>query len=442
MSRHARFIVPTILLLLLLTSAALAGTVTTIHAFDGTDGDLPYDRVISDSSGNLYGVTHGGGTLGFGVVFELIKNLDGTYSENVLYSFAGGVDGEEPSSALLRDSAGNLYGTTFAGGNVASDACMFGTFGYPGCGTVFKLSPNGGGTWTKSTIYIFQGGVDGSQPWASPLVQDSAGVLYGTTSAGGIACDSGFDCGTVFSLTPNTDGTYTESVLYRFAGLGSQDGVLPGPLTLDRRGNLYGMTVAGGIGCPSQGCGTVYRLNKNSGWSETVLYRFAGKKDGAFPHAKLVFDGPQRLYGSTSNGGDGKDQDCIIGSTPVGCGLVFQLTLSGSTAKKTTLHTFTGAPNDGKAPWTLVVDDQHNVYGTTQQGGNVGFGDGTIFKLTRSSNGSWTETLLFNFGLGLDGPPQDGVILDSSGNLFGTSLGGQLLCRGNSACGTVFEWTP
>jgi hypothetical protein len=173
------------------------------------------------------------------------------------------------------------------------------------------------------------------------------------------------------------------------------------------------------------------------------LYRFAGNKDGAFPNSALVFDGNGRLYGSTVLGGDTTAQDCIIVDNVSGCGTVFQLAISGGVARKAVLHTFTGAPDDGKYPSTLVLDDQHNLYSATEQGGNVGFGNGTIFELTREQTG-WTENILYNFAGGTDAMrPLGGLVRDTTGNLYGTSqLGGDTSCGQGFGCGVVFRWSP
>jgi uncharacterized repeat protein (TIGR03803 family) len=272
------------------------GNETVLYAFHGhNDGSLPTGGVISDSAGNLYGTTQMGGGSGCyadegcGTVFELAP--DGT--ETVLYSFAGGNDGEYPYAGVIEDKARNLYGMTPNGGA-------------DGFGIVFKLSPHG----KETVLHTFTGGSDGGYPFAG-LIEDDAGNLYGTTETGGNGCD----CGVVFKLTPGG----TETVLYAFAG--GSDGAYPeAGLIRDRAGNLYGTTINGGFtGCnKGRGCGTVFKLAPDG--TEVVLYAFDDRKRGGFPQASLMEDKTGNLYGTTLSGG--LKRDCY----GRGCGTVFRLT--------------------------------------------------------------------------------------------------------------------
>ncbi|HEY3778880.1 MAG TPA: choice-of-anchor tandem repeat GloVer-containing protein [Rhizomicrobium sp.] len=335
------------------------GTETTLHTFRGKNGDgaRPWAGVIEDKDGNLFGTTAGGGADGYGTVFKLAP--DGT--ETVLYSFTGESDGAGPDAGLIRDKGGNLYGTTYqtnghycefgvdCGGTVfriAPDGTetvlhsftgekngdgadpeagliqdeegnLYGTttkgggtgckgeYEPNGCGTVFKIAPDG----TETVLYAFHGRKhgDGSYP-ESGLIEDKAGNLYGTTGNGGT-----HGKGTVFKLAPNG----TETVLYSFAG--GHDGAHPDAgLIQDQAGNLYGTTQGGGgTGYhPQRGCGTVFMLGPDG--TETVLYAFQGHKDGATPSAGLMKGGDGQLYGTASEGG--------IGCGGFGCGTVFRLT--------------------------------------------------------------------------------------------------------------------
>ncbi len=183
--------------ILTLTSLARAATEKILYSFSGTaDGSGPNAAVIFDASGNLYGTTEEGGSTGSGVVFKLTPNSGGTWSESVLYSFAGETDGYLPAGSLIFDSAGNLYGTTYGGGS-------------EGGGTVFKLSPTTSGPWTKTILLNFTG-PNGSAPQAN-LIFDAAGNLYGTTENGG-----SLEGGTVFQLVPGTGGTWTQNILFNF----------------------------------------------------------------------------------------------------------------------------------------------------------------------------------------------------------------------------------
>jgi len=239
-------------------------------------------------------------------------------AENVLHRFQNRGDGAFPSGGLITDKNGNLYGTTVG----------FSIDGYcqKGCGTVFQMAPPGtkGGAWTYTVLYAFtmQNG-DGAFP-GSGLVFDAAGNLYGTTSGGGsnIGICQYYGCGTVFELSPNSGGGWTETVLYAFKG-GSADGQNPeGSLIFDQNGALYGTTVVGGDSKSCLSCGTVFRLtppSKPGGeWTEQVLHRFNNFSGGFWPEAGVVADKSGALYGTTNEGGQGSNY-CSDG-----CGVAFK----------------------------------------------------------------------------------------------------------------------
>jgi uncharacterized repeat protein (TIGR03803 family) len=249
-------------------------------------GDIIGAGLIFDEAGNLYGTTQLGGDLscyngyGCGVVFQLTPNPEGSWTENVLYSFTGGADGGYPVAGLIFDTAGNLYGTA-PGGGVNGD------------GVVFELTPNPGGPWTESVLYSFcslANCADGSGPSAG-LIFDSTGRIYGTAPGGGA-----YGSGVVFKLTPNPDGSWKEKLLHQFTG-GKDGGGPGGSLIFDKAGNLYGAASNGGAGS----YGVVFKLapNPKGGWNETVLDAF-GDHPGAYPTGSLVFDAAGNLYGTTS----------------------------------------------------------------------------------------------------------------------------------------------
>jgi uncharacterized repeat protein (TIGR03803 family) len=253
------------------------------------DGAAPVSGLVFDGVGNLYGTAGS-------VVFKLKPNLDGTWTESVLHNFAGPPDGEGPVGVLIFDVAGNLYGTTGGGG--ADDS-----------GTVFQLKPNSNGTWAESVLYNFcslASCTDGAQPEGG-LVFDGAGRLYGTTSFGGSSTNCMNSCGTVFKLTPSIGG-WTESVLHSFEG-GDGAFPITAP-TFDSTGNLYGETFRGGIlSCKSPnppGCGTVFKLTPNSdgSWAESVIRYFY---TAATPDGSLTFDAAGNLYGTSIFGGPAND---------------------------------------------------------------------------------------------------------------------------------------
>jgi uncharacterized repeat protein (TIGR03803 family) len=280
----AALMIVIVLTLVLAPAAGAAGKYKVLYAFHGSDGDYPEASLIFDPAGNLYGTTLFGGANNVGTIFKLTRNADGSWTESVLHSFAGS---DSPSYAgLIFDASGNLYGTTPSGG-----ANMLGTF--------FKLKPNADGSWTESVLHSFSGGSDGYLPEAG-LIFDAAGNLYGTTSMGGPhrQCD-GYGCGTVFKLKPNADGSWTKSVLHSF---NISDGAAPyfGSLIFDAAGNLYGATNGGG----TYGRGTVFKLTPNAdgSWTESVLHSFKSS-DGYSPIAGLIFDATGNIYGTTRGGG-------------------------------------------------------------------------------------------------------------------------------------------
>jgi uncharacterized repeat protein (TIGR03803 family) len=395
---------------------AQAQTFKTLYRFTGTpDGSGPFQTNFLDINGTLYGTTYGGGTFGYGTVFKL--SLQG--QETVLYSFTGGTDGSGPNAGLVRDSAGNFYGTTQNGGDLS---CVL--TGFPiGCGVVYKLDTTG----TQSVLYSFTGGTDGTLPQG--LVIDSAGNLYGETFYGGSqTCFGGFGCGVVFKVDPSGN----ETALYSFED--GADGAVPyGFVTRDSAGNLYGSTTLGGdfSSCSGAGCGVVFKVDASG--NETVLYTFTGGADGAVATGGLLIDAKGNVYGTTSGGGD---LTCVGNpfNTDAGCGVVFELTTSGT---ESVLYTFTGV--DGATPTLgLLRDSKGNFYGTTGYGGALNLG--TVFELTPQG----VETVLHSFTGLADGKlPNSGLVMDSKGTLYSNaSQGGDLSCSPPNGCGTVFKLTP
>jgi uncharacterized repeat protein (TIGR03803 family) len=280
-------------------------TGTTVH---------PVAGLISDHSGNLYGTTLQGGTHGFGAVYQLTPQANGSYKQTVLYSFGGyPIDGSNPTAALLLDSAGNLYGTTGQGGDSAN--CKGIQRNPVGCGTVFELQPIAGGGWTELMLHSFTGATtDGATP-AGSLIFDSNGNLFGTTAIGGKKnCASGgadSGCGTVFELSPG-NGNWTENILYEFTNNG--DGALPhAGLVFDAFGNLYGTT----LGIANTSYGTVFKLTPatGGGWSETTVYAF-DITHGEYPYSNLILDAAGNLYGTTARGGDSAAYGTVFEITP------------------------------------------------------------------------------------------------------------------------------
>ena len=373
------------LFLIALAPGAQGQTLNILYDFHGgLDGSQPTSTLVMDTQGNLYGTAQTAGASGAGTVFEVAPSG----AETVLYAFTGGKDGDTPYAGVVFDTQGNLYGTTLYGG---STAC-----GATGCGVVFKVTPAG----QESVVYAFAGGSDGFYPRGT-LIIDSQGNLYGTTQYGGAPGSFG----TVFKISPSG----AETVLYRFGGYPS-DGAFPfAGVTLDAQGNLYGTTEAGG----KYGVGTVFELA--SAGAETILHTFSGGAD-AYPWAAVSRDNRGNLYG-TATGNFGE---------------VFALSPAG---KETIVYTFTGGADGGFPLAGLLRDSHGNFYSTTSQGGT--FNDGTIFKLARV-NKKVVETVIYNFAGMPDGAqPYAGLIGDSKGNGYGTTLQG-----GSFNHGTVFQITP
>jgi uncharacterized repeat protein (TIGR03803 family) len=367
-------------------------TLTTLYNFtDGSDGGFPYERVIPDKNGDLFGTTCCGGSSSYGVVYELV-NSSGTYTEKVLYSFTGSTDGCFPYSELLMDKSGNLYGST--------SEC-----GSGGYGTVFELV-NSGGTYTESTLHGFSYS-DGAYPYGA-LATDKTGNLYGTTAQGGT---DGY--GTVWEIS---SGTLTTLANMDYSTMG---GYPYGGLNMDHSGNLWGTTCCGGTG----GDGVVFEMINSSGtWNYNAIHGFS-YTDGADPYyGRVVIGKAGHVFGTAFSGGTS------------GYGVVWGLKESNGTWTEFTLYNFTDSSGDGAYPFGgLRLTHAGHLAGTTYYGGANS--EGTAFELVHGSGG-WTETLLHTFA-GSDGSyPYAGANADKAGNIYGATADG-----GTSGAGTVFMIT-
>jgi uncharacterized repeat protein (TIGR03803 family) len=395
-------------------SALLPGTLvaaqteTVLYSFNSKNAGAyaPWLSLTFDAAGNLYGTAQFGGSAHSGEVFELTPKAGGGWTTKFIFDFKNGTEGLIPTSGLAVDAAGNLYGTTYAGG--------------PGnWGTAYELSPAGDGSWTEKVLHYFGRGTDGQYPLAG-MVFDSAGNLYGTTAAGGTNLT-----GTVFELTPQSGGAWTEKVLYHFGPGSSTDGQGPqASLIFDSTGNLYGTTVHGG----ANSGGTAFKLSPQSGggWAETVLYSFSYYSE---PASSLIFDSAGNLYGTTGEGG------------ATGFGSAFELSpQTGGTWTEKILHSFSNGKDGFNVFAGLTFDKSGNLYGSTMSGGAYGGlnGYGTVFKLTPEAGGNWSKSTLFSFdGTDGSGPAGGALIFDASGNLYGGGFSG-----GAYRSGVVFEITP
>jgi hypothetical protein len=325
-----------------------------------------------------------------------------------------GIGGGGPVGNLILDQAGNLYGVANWGGTNSQANSC--------CGTVFRLSKTSSGRWARTVLYEFTGTPDGSYPGAG-LVLDTTGNLYGTTQLGGT-----HKGGTVFKLSPTPNGFWRETVLHSFHGPSAGDGNAPfSQMVFNSFGNLYGTTTQGGSGnCGAAiSCGTVFELSPNAtgGWNYTIIYNFDGDGsyggDGTSPMGPLSMDRQGNLYGTTVTG-DSRNNKCGFN---FGCGEVFELSPNPTGGwTKTTVYAFQGEP-DGADPYAgVILDTVGNLYGTTSLGGHptdcLAFsipGCGVAFALERNQSGGWNESTVFAFG-----DPRDDVGFHSGAFPYGS----------------------
>jgi uncharacterized repeat protein (TIGR03803 family) len=358
-------------------------TLSTLGVFNVSNGNGPLGNLVLDAAGNLYGLTNRGGATDGGTLFEVPA---GTQSITTVASFVNATTGSQPTSGLSMDSDGNLYGTTVFGGQA---------FGGDE-GTVFELPA---GSQTLATLAVFNVGSVGTPVGA--LIPKSNGNLYGAASDGGSNQRGG-----IFQWSANT---HALSMLGSFT---LESGFAPqgGPIS-DAQGNLYGVTIEGGL----NGTGTVYEYSAST-HSLSAIYSFGPSNAGA-PNGALAFDTEGNLYGVTRTGGS------------AGRGTVFEI--AADTHTFSTLTTFTG--NNGANPVTgLIADASGNLFGTTSFGGASGYG--TVFEIT---TGTHTLQTLATFD-GTNGQSPANLVLDPAGNIFGTTQGGPN-GNGPNGDGTVFE---
>ena len=379
--------------LISVSGALAAPKYKVLHAFTGgKDGGNLRSGLLLDKLGNVYGAT------ALNTVFELTPDSGDRWSLKVLYTFDGN-DGSGPMGGLIFGAAGELYGTTVFGG---------GPYKY---GTVFELTPGSGG-WVLTVLHRFGFNKHGCCPQAS-LVMDNADNLFGTASV-------------AFELSPGADG-WKETVVHLFTGQhGDGEGAYAG-LIRDAAGNLYGQTEMGGSSRCGGGCGTVYQLSPTSDgkWKEHILHTFQARWDGSSPVGALLLDSAGNLYGTAGGGKSGH-------------GVVFRLSLgTDGRWRETVVYNIAGGA-DGDGPGGgVVMDKAGNLYGTTVAGGDPNCDCGVVYKLEPQAGGKWKYTVLHSFA-GYDGAqPAANVILDSKGNLYGTTITG-----GAGGAGVAFELTP
>jgi uncharacterized repeat protein (TIGR03803 family) len=298
----------------------------------------------------------------------------------------------------------------------------------------FALSAQAHASNGIDVLHTFSGGNDGSYPYAG-LVSDAAGNIYGTTQIGGA-----YGAGTVFKLSPSSNGKWEFSVLYTFTG-GVDGGNPLGSLVFDPAGHAYSTVSSGG----ANGLGGVFELappaqnDAGKAWREKVLYSFEGGSDGAIPFGNVLFDAAGNLWGTTSIGGTAH-----IGCPPIkGCGTIYALTPTGDGGwKERIVHRFSDAFKDGSIPRAgLVADAAGNLYGTTYEGGDTlacnGDGCGMVYELEFASTNHYTYKKLVDFNVNNGAYAQGPLFIGPNGILFGTTLYGGL-----DNAGTIFSLTP
>jgi len=398
---------------------AHAQTETTLFTFPGgTITTNPY-TLISDGHGNFFGTAIGGN----GSVFEMSPATGGGWTVSTIYAFPGAT-GPYYSEGIVMDSLGNIF-----------VACVQG----PPYGSIVELSPNGVGGYTEKTILQFNG-TNGRTP-LGVLVLDSAGNIYGTTNGGGQCTFETTGCGVAYELSPQTGGTWKETILYRF-GASTSDGRFPASgLAFDSKGNLYGTTTGGGFsGCPNSNvyCGTVFELMRTAkGWKEKILFALTISQ-GEYPHDVPTLDAAGNLYATAYEGG-GNLYGTVFQLTPTSRGeWTFHL-----------IHSFNGYTTGVIPVGGVTFDAAGNLIVPTQNGGvksapclinGVAAGCGSVWQFTPTGTGTWNSKLLYVFTGGSDGRELDDLklVLDGSGNIFGVAAyGGDA-----NSDGTIFEITP
>ena len=405
------------LFLVFTAQPAQGQTYRVIYNFTGgEDGGNPEAGLTIDESGNLYGTIVAGGPAG--AVFELERTNSG-WRERTLYQFRDQPDGASPAGRVIFGPDGSLYGVTEEGGISVPLYCNGGCGTVFRLTRPATACTRGSCPWTETVLYRFAGSPDGALPVAE-VAFDQAGNMYGTTSNGGSG-NNGYGNGTVYELSPSGGG-WTESVLWTFSG--GSDGYMPfAGVILDQNGNLYGTSYGGGdhrcFAGGGYGCGVVFELTPAyGGWAENVLYSFRGGSDGGYPAGGLISDQSGNLFGTTE--GLGLYGGWRLG--PGTGGSAFKLSLSNDGWSFSALHSFTMLPQLcwlGPAAG-LAMDSAGRLYGTTACNGAYGLGN--VFELI-PSDGGWTYSSLHDFLGGNDAQHSYGnVVFDANGNMYGTTL--------------------
>lgn len=403
---------------------ALAGRESLIELFNGKDGGQSTANLIRDAAGNFYGTATSGGAGNSGVVFELSPQTGGKWKKRVIFSFDGFKGGKSPFAGLTFDANGNLYGTTADGGDPACSASV------GSCGIVFELARSGS-KWKETVLHAFDGN-DGAYPVSGVTLDKSGDVFGATEQGGGTTSYCGGGCGVAYELTRNTKGKWNESVLHIFNPFQPPDGQFPeSRLIMDAKGNLFGTTFEG-EGPTTSGC--VYELTpgSNGKWTETVIAGFTpgASSNGQFPSGDLLIDSHGDLLGTTSEGG------AYVSESG---GVIYML--AAGTWSEHVIFSFNDLSEGLEPQGGVILDSAGNMYGTTEFGGSLGCpnattGCGNVFKLTK---GGTESSVALNAADGYH--PVAGLAFDAKGNLYGTTRDGGNMdeCVGYGGCGSIFE---
>jgi len=385
-------------------AAAAAGTHQVVYNFTGgNDGGNAATDLVFDSNGNAYGTTVVGGVSGCGTIFKATP-AQGQWVVQTLWSFSCFNDGKNPHGGVTLDGAGNIYGTTVAGGSG-------GICDGDGCGVVFRLGHGG----AMRTIYNFTGQLDGFGP-GGRVVFDRSGNLYGTTPDGG---KNGM--GVVYQLSFRQNH-WKQTVIHAFTGRNDGSTGSLGPLLIDTNGTIFGIAELGG----AYQAGTAYKITPGAGgtWTFRTLWAFRGLPDAGFPYGGLIADASGDLFGTTYYGGAN------------GLGSVYELKRGNFGAyHEHLLYSFQGG-SDGSSPTTtLLLASSNDLVGTTSAGGNT-CDCGTIFKVSARTG---AESILYRFGSSqTDGAyPYYGLSFDMSGDLVTSTVAG-----GSFGQGVLFGIKP
>jgi uncharacterized repeat protein (TIGR03803 family) len=417
-SLERRFFVLGIFLFAIAMSATISHAQTEVVLYNfGSPGTplSPWTSMVSDKSGNLYGVTPNGGANHNGAIYEL-SPVSGGWQESILYSFTGGADGGTPYATPVFDPSGNLYGTAQTGG-----ASKF--------GVVYELSPISGGSWQETVLYSFTNGKDGSYPSTGNLVFDASGNLYSSNISGGNANECQYaqpsGCGIIFQLSPLEEGKWKFHILFTLEG----EIIGPAMLTFDAAGSLFGTAAGpwGGFELPSAP-GAAFELTPTSSgpWKSSLVHNFGANSDVGLP-SQLIFDNAGNMYGTGGDGG--LNTNC----NDNGCGGVFKISRGSKGWREEVLYAFTGQL-DGSGPEGVVLY-HGKLYGTTFGGGTDN--SGVVFELASGANNTWTETPIFNFDSSTGYLPTSPPIVLPNGYLYGTTPYG-----GANSGGVAYELMP